>query len=104
MEPALVVTLIVAFMGGTATVSAAVIPQLIRMRKENRADHNRVIEALVKLTTQVAVLERDLALHVQWEESQKYVTGPEIRALFKEHDDRIDQAVDRVEEGRHPEE
>lgn len=91
MEPALVVTLIVAFMGGTATVSAAVIPQLIRMRKENRADHSRVVEALVSLTAQVAVLERDLAHHVRWEESQKYMTPEDLKALVVVGRDQLDR-------------
>ena len=89
------VPLLIAFMGGTATVSATVLPMLIRMRTENHSDHNRVIEALTKLTTQVAVLERDLQHHVKWEESQKYLSGEEIKLLVsssmrqEEHLDQI---------------
>lgn len=90
------VPLVIAFMGGTATVSAAALPTLIKMRRENREDHNRVIDALMSLTTQVAVLERDLQHHVKWEESQKYLTGDEIKVLVTSAH-RQDDLLDRIE-------
>jgi hypothetical protein len=96
-----VLAIIVATIAATATVSAAVVPILLKSRSEahndikafraeNHADHQKVDASVQLLAQQMSVLTQmvvdsvaELRAHTKWEESQKYASPEHIERLIR---------------------
>jgi hypothetical protein len=84
------VALVVGFMASSAVVLGPILLYLVKLKRENHADHARVVTSVEVLATQVAALTRlvvdstaQLQAHTMWEESQKYATAETVAQLIE---------------------